>query len=399
MMFDVVVVGGGIVGLATALRLLEQRPGTRLLLVEKEKAVAQHQTGNNSGVIHSGLYYKPGSLKARRCIEGYRQLLAFCRAEGVPYELCGKVVVATADSELAALEELYRRGCANGLSGLRWLTPEEIREREPFCAGVRGLFVPQTGIVSYAAIAQRLAARIVAAGGEIALSERVERIQHHGSTVHLETSSTTRTSRCLVTCAGLYSDRLARQTDPSLSLRIIPIRGEYYILTPEARQFVRNLIYPVPDPAFPFLGVHFTRMIDGGVECGPNAVLAFAREGYGKSDLNLRDTFETVAWPGFRKVAKRYWRTGLTEFHRSFRKSAFVKTLRRLIPEMRSKHLVAGGSGVRAQACSRDGLLLDDFHIVESGSVVHVCNAPSPAATASLAIGAAIARTVAEKLD
>lgn len=398
MTYDVVIVGGGIVGLATALRMLEQRPGTRLVLVEKEAELARHQTGNNSGVIHSGLYYKPGSLKAQNCREGYQQLLDFCRAEGIAHDICGKVVVAIFERELGPLDELYRRGVANGLSGLRWLAPEEIREIEPHCAGIKGLFVPQTGIVDYTAVSQKYAEKIRAAGGEIALGERVEEIRRSSGQVEVVTAGTTRVAKLLVACAGLHSDRLARHTQPDLPLRITPFRGEYYVLQPEARGLVRNLIYPVPDPAFPFLGVHFTRMIDGEVECGPNAVLAFAREGYRKTDFSLRDTWETFTWPGFRVVARKYWRTGFGEFHRSFSKAAFVKALQRLVPDIRAEHLVPGGAGIRAQACGRDGRLLDDFHIIEDGNIVHVCNAPSPAATASLAIGATIARTALARI-
>jgi (S)-2-hydroxyglutarate dehydrogenase len=399
MTYDVTIVGGGIVGLATALRILQRRPGTRLILIEKEARVAQHQTGNNSGVIHSGLYYKPGSLKARNCREGYQQLLDFCRDEGIPYEICGKVVVATREDEFGPLEELHRRGEANGLTGLRWLTPEQIKEHEPHCAGIRGLFVPQTGIVDYAVVSEKYADRIHAAGGEIALGERVEAIRRAGNEVEVVTPKATRTTRLLVACAGLHSDRLARETQPDLPLRITPFRGEYYVLKPEARHYVRNLIYPVPDPAFPFLGVHFTRMIGGEVECGPNAVLAFKREGYKKTDFSLRDTWETLAWPGFRVVMWKYWRMGMGEFHRSFSKAAFVRALQRLIPEIQAEHLEPGGAGIRAQACARDGKLVDDFHILEDGNIVHVCNAPSPAATASLAIGAAITDTVIGRLS
>jgi L-2-hydroxyglutarate oxidase len=396
---DVVIIGGGIVGLATALRLLEQRPDARVVIVEKENALAQHQTGNNSGVIHSGLYYKPGSLKAQNCREGYQQMLDFCRAEGIAHDICGKVVVATLEKELAPLDELHRRGVANGLTGLRWLSTAEIKEIEPHCAGIKGLFVPQTGIVDYTAVSERYGEKIRAAGGEIFLGERVEEIRRSGTTIEVVTGKTTHTCRLLVACAGLHSDRLARQTQPDLPLRITPFRGEYYILKPEARRFVRNLIYPVPDPAFPFLGVHFTRMISGDVECGPNAVFAFAREAYKKTQFSFRDTWETLAWPGFRVVARKYWRTGLGEFHRSFSKGAFVKALQRLIPEIRAEHLEPGGAGIRAQACARDGKLLDDFHILEDGNVIHVCNAPSPAATASLAIGATIACTALGKLS
>lgn len=395
---DVVIIGGGIVGLATAWRLLEAQPRLRLVLVEKETRLAAHQTGNNSGVIHSGLYYRPGSLKATNCREGYAQLLEFCRAEGIPHDICGKVVVATAPEELPRLEELHRRGVANGLEGIRVLSPEQIREIEPHCAGIQGLWVPQTGIVDYSAVSNRYAARIRERGGEIVLGERVEALKVREDAVEVVTPGKTRVARMVVSCGGLHSDRLALQTHPDLPLRITPFRGEYYVLRPEARRLVRHLIYPVPDPAFPFLGVHFTRMIDGGVECGPNAVFAFAREAYRKSDFSLRDTFETLMWPGFRKVAMRYWSVGMGEFRRSFSKRAFVQALQRLLPEIRGEDLEPGGAGIRAQACSRDGRLLDDFEFHEDRRVIHVCNAPSPAATASLAIGTAIANRVFARL-
>jgi L-2-hydroxyglutarate oxidase len=398
MTYDVVIVGGGIVGLASALRILEQRPATRLLLLEKEEELAQHQTGHNSGVIHSGLYYKPGSQKARQCREGYRELIEFCAEEGVSHEICGKIVVASTIAELDSLEELHRRGTANGLTGLRRLAKEEITEFEPHCVGVRGLFVPQTGIVDYVVVARRMGEKIRALGGEIAVGEFVEKICRRGTGVEIVTRSATRDAKVALTCAGLHSDRLARQSDPRLPLRIVPFRGEYFVLVPEARHLINNLIYPVPDPELPFLGVHFTRMLGGGIECGPNAVFAFAREGYRKSDFNVRDTFETLAWPGFRTVAKRYWRSGLEEFRRSLSKGAFTKALQRLVPAIREEHLMPGGAGVRAQACSREGLLLDDFHIVDAGTVLHLCNAPSPAATASLAIGRGLARTIVGRL-
>lgn len=398
MKHDVVIVGGGIVGLATAIRLLEARPFTRLLLIEKESALGQHQTGKNSGVIHSGLYYKPGSLKARLCREGYQNMVAFCRSEGITHEICGKIVVATREDELQPLEELYARGVANGLNGMRWLVGEQIRELEPHCAGIKALHVPQTGIVDFAAVAARFGEKIIAAGGEIELGEAVRFIRRDNSHVEIETSKTTRRCTVLVACAGLHSDRLARQTDPDLPLRIVPFRGDYYFIRPEKRYLVRNLIYPVPDPDFPFLGVHLTRTVHGEVECGPNAVLSFAREGYRRSSFNLRDAFDTFAWPGFRLVARQYWRRGFDEFYRSYSKVAFLKTLQRLVPDLREEDLLPGGSGVRAQACAVDGKLLDDFEILDRGNVLHVCNAPSPAATASLAIGATISRLVATKL-
>ncbi len=391
---DVLVVGAGAVGLATALRIIESDRSLRVVVVEKESGVAAHQTGNNSGVIHSGLYYKPGSLKAKNCISGYYELIDFCESEDIPYDICGKVVVAASVDEVVQLENLHSRGVQNGLSGLKYLDPSEIRDIEPHCAGIRGLFVPQTGIVNYRVVAEAYRRKIVSTGGEVLFNSRVMRIVETTSVVRVETTAGGFEASTVVTCGGLYSDRLAGLTVKDLDLRILPFRGEYYTLAPNATHLVRNLIYPVPDPNFPFLGVHFTRMISGGIECGPNAVLAFAREGYKKLDINPRELWESVSWPGFRVVARKYWRTGLSEYHRSFVKSAFVKALQKLVPEIQSADLVKGGSGVRAQACDTKGNLLDDFNIQASGRVIHVCNAPSPAATASLAIG----RTIAERV-
>ncbi|OGT12471.1 MAG: hydroxyglutarate oxidase [Gallionellales bacterium RIFCSPHIGHO2_02_FULL_57_16] len=391
---NVILIGGGILGLAAALRILERRPDIRLMLIEKESSLAQHQTGHNSGVIHSGLYYRPGSLKAANCRTGYEQMLAFCRQEAIPHEICGKIVVATTNAELPMLDELHNRGVANGLKGIRFLQPGEIREIEPHCSGIRGLFVPQTGIVNFAAVARKYAEKLEGMGAEIILDERVMNIRCRNNQVELIGESHTYTAQVAVNCAGLQSDRLARMTEPELPLRILPFRGEYYKLKQSAPHLVNHLIYPVPDLAFPFLGVHFTRMIGGGVECGPNAVLAFGREAYRKTCFNLHDTWETLTWPGFRKVAGKYWRTGLGEFHRSISKKAFVGALQRLVPEIQAEHLEPGGAGIRAQACDHDGRLLDDFDIRIHGNIIHVCNAPSPAATASLAIG----QTLAEKV-
>ncbi|MBI1175219.1 MAG: L-2-hydroxyglutarate oxidase [Sideroxydans sp.] len=391
---EFIIVGGGIVGLATALRILEARPGARLVLIEKESDLAQHQTGHNSGVIHSGLYYKPGSLKAVNCRKGYEQLLTFCRQESIPHEICGKIVVATRDAELPNLEELYRRGVANGLEGLRFLRPEEIHEIEPNCRGVRGLYVPQTGIVDYGTVARKYAEKLIIQGAEIILGQCVQSIHQGDKHVEVIGESGTYTAKAAVVCAGLQSDYLARSTEPDLPLRILPFRGEYYKLKKSAPHLVNHLIYPVPDPAFPFLGVHFTRMIGGGVECGPNAVFAFGREAYRKTDFNLRDTWEALTWPGFYKVTGKYWRTELGEFYRSISKTAFVSALQKLVPELLEEHLEPGGAGIRAQACARDGSLLDDFDIRIRGNVIQVCNAPSPAATASLSIG----QTLAEKV-
>ncbi len=396
---DVLIIGGGIVGLATSLRIMRTQPQTRLTLIEKEASVAQHQTGHNSGVIHSGLYYKPGSLKAINCRVGYQEMLDFCREQSIPHDICGKIVVTTTPAELPGLEELHRRGVANGLTGLRFMQHAEIREIEPHCSGLSGLFVPQTGIVDYGVVARKYADLLTEMGADIVLGERVVDIKQQGKQVEVICDSRTWTGQAAVVCAGLQSDRLARKSELNLPLRILPFRGEYYQFTASAPKLVNHLIYPVPDPAFPFLGVHFTRLIGGGVECGPNAVLALGREAYKKTDFNLRDLWETLAWPGFKTVATKYWRTGLGEYHRSLSKQAFVKALQKLIPEIRAEHLEPGGAGIRAQACDRRGNLLDDFDIRYDGNIIHVCNAPSPAATASLAIGQTISDKVLALLN
>ena len=396
---DVVIVGGGIVGLATAYSLLTTNPALKLVVLEKESSLGAHQTGHNSGVIHSGLYYKPGSLKAKNCIEGYAKLLQFCREHEIAHEICGKIVVALSEQERSQLEMLRQRGEQNGLTGIRRLNKTEIVEIEPHCTGIDGLFVPQTGIVDYTAVVMRLAERIQNFGGEILTSSEVVEIKESSNTVLVCTKQKRFTTRALITCGGLQSDRLAMQTQPDLDLRIIPFRGEYFELKESAKHLVNSLIYPVPDPNFPFLGVHFTRRIDGTIECGPNAVLAFAREGYRKTDISIREFSQTLAWPGFRKIAFKYWRTGLGEYHRSFSKNAFVAALQKLVPEITANDLQPTGAGVRAQACSRAGSLLDDFEIRQIGRVVHVCNAPSPAATASLAIGDAIASRVSSIVE
>lgn len=392
-MTDVVIIGGGIVGLATALQLKQQRPALKVILIEKEPAVARHQTGHNSGVIHSGLYYKPGSLKATNCIRGYQMLIDFCNAEGIPYDLCGKIVVATKQEEVPQLNILYDRGQLNGLTGLKKLSVAEMREIEPHVNGVQGMFVPQTGIIDYKQVSEKYAEKFQALGGEIRLAERVEQVTPGTSLSIVVTNKSRYETKLVVNCAGLYSDKIAQLTQP-VDVRIVPFRGEYFKLRPEKEYLVKNLIYPVPDPNFPFLGVHFTRMVHGGVEAGPNAVLAFQREGYAKSDINLKELFETLTWPGFQKVAAKYWETGLGEMYRSFSKSAFTKALQGLIPEIQESDLEAGGAGVRAQACDRTGGLLDDFAILETDKAINVVNAPSPAATSSLSIG----KTVSEKV-
>jgi L-2-hydroxyglutarate oxidase len=396
-MLDVVIIGGGIVGLSTAYHLLQARPDLKLTLLEKENQVAAHQTGHNSGVIHSGLYYTPGSLKAINCIRGYKMLIEFCDEEGIDYDLCGKIVVATQKEQLPLLQKLFDRGLQNGLSQNRMISREEMREIEPHVEGLAGIHVPYTGIINYRKVSQTLAGKIEALGGKLALNQKVVQIRRNiqgTSEVVTETGQVFQT-RLIVNCAGLYSDKIAQltQSDP-IKVRIIPFRGEYYQLKPEREFLVKNLIYPVPDPNFPFLGVHYTRMIEGGVEAGPNAVFAFKREGYKFSDVNFSETVESLSWPGFRQVIQKYWRTGLGEMYRSLSKNAFAKALQELIPEIAADDLIPGGAGVRAQACSSDGGLLDDFSIVENEIAVNVCNAPSPAATSSLSIG----KTISEKV-
>ena len=388
MNYDVIVIGGGIVGLATALKIKEKRPSVRLLLIEKEEAVAKHQTGHNSGVIHSGLYYKPGSLKAINCIEGYQMLIDFAEKEGIKYDLCGKVVVATRPEHIPILDGLYERGQQNGLMGFKMLNKDEIKEHEPHVAGLKGFFVPQTGIIDYTDVCVKYAQKVQALAGELRFNEKVTSIKSYVRHSTVVTDKGSYDTTLVVNCAGLYSDKIAQMTDPKANdLRIMPFRGEYFELKKERQHLVKNLIYPVPDPNFPFLGVHFTRMIHGGVEAGPNAVLAFRREGYKKMDINFKELFETLAWPGFQKVALKYWQTGLGEMYRSFSKAAFTKALQELIPEITADDLVPGAAGVRAQACDRSGGLLDDFAIYENAAAINICNAPSPAATSSLAIG------------
>lgn len=399
MQHDVIIVGGGIVGLATALKLLHTNPTLKVLVIEKEKEVAKHQTGNNSGVIHSGLYYKPGTLKAKNCIHGYKLLIDFCQQHGVPFDLCGKIVVATDEKELPLLKNLYDRGEQNGLKGFKMLKAEELKEFEPHVKGLGGFFVPQTGIVDYKIVAEKYAEQIRKCGGQIILGEKVINIVPEAKNVSVETDQSTYRAGILINCAGLYSDKVARLSSNNINVKIIPFRGEYFKLKKDKEYLVKNLIYPVPDPNFPFLGVHFTRMMKGGVEAGPNAVLAFSREGYRKSDINLKELAETLAWPGFQKVAGKYWKTGLGEMYRSFSKGAFTKALQKLIPEIRKSDLVEGGAGVRAQACDKTGGLVDDFLIFEEKQVINVCNAPSPAATSSLSIGESIATIALKKLQ
>jgi L-2-hydroxyglutarate oxidase len=394
-MFDFVIIGGGIVGISTAYHLVSSAPGAKVLVLEKEPSLGLHQTGRNSGVIHSGIYYRPGSLKARFAVEGSRAMYAFCRRHDIPHERCGKVIVAVREEERPQLEALYRRGIQNGLR-LKKLTPEELREREPHVRGLEALYVPDTGIVDFRRVLRVLAAMAEEKGVEIRTSAGVEEIEEHREWTEVHTSGETVRTRFLINCAGLFSDRIARRARVSLDLKIVPFRGEYYELRPEKRHLVKNLIYPVPNPSFPFLGVHFTRMIDGTVHVGPNAVLALKREGYRKRDICLRDALEVFAYPAFWKIAFRHMPEGIGELVRSFSKGAMVRLVRRYLPEINGGDLIPAPAGVRAQALSRDGRLLDDFVILRSKRGVHVCNAPSPAATASLRIGSYIAERVLE---
>ena len=391
---DVAVIGCGILGLATAMALAQRHDGLRVLALEQESEIARHQSGNNSGVIHSGLYYRPGSAKARLAVAGAERMYAFCDEHGVGAERCGKVVVATRDDELERMRELARRGDANGVEGIREIGPDELAAIEPHAAGIRALHVPSTGIADYPAVCRQYRELLEAAGGSVRLSSRVNGVRVEDDGVQLATASGTVRARWAVNCAGLQSDRIAQRSGAAEAvrdIRIVPFRGEYYDLRPDARHLVRHLIYPVPDPAFPFLGVHFTRRLDGSIEAGPNAVLALRREGYRWRDLSGRDALDALTWPGFLRLAQSHWRTGAGEVWRSLSKRAFVGALQRLLPTLELSQLERGGAGVRAQALRRDGSLLDDFEIAASGRLIHVLNAPSPGATASLLIGEEIA--------
>ncbi len=393
---DLVIVGGGVVGLATAYRFLQRYPGKTLTIVEKEQQLARHQTGSNSGVLHSGIYYRPGSLKATNCREGKRAMEEFCASEGIDYDICGKVIVAVVEDELPTLERIYERGQANGVR-CELIGKERLHELEPHAAGVRAIHVPEAGIVDFVQVCHRLAEKVRQAEGHIVLGARVVGLATAENRAVVQTTSGDYSAQQVVNCAGLHSDRVARMSGADLSAKIVPFRGEYYELRPEAQHLVNNLIYPVPDPSFPFLGVHFTRMIGTGVECGPNAVLAFSREGYRKLQVNLRDLAESLTYPGFLKLALRYWRMGVGEMYRSVSKRAFVRALQRLVPEIRGEHLHTAPAGVRAQAVARDGTMVDDFLVQETPRVVNVCNAPSPAATASLNIGSLIVDKLASR--
>src|SRR5581483_4332048 len=397
--FDFVVIGGGIVGLSTAMELAGRFPDQKLLLVEKENGLAQHQTGHNSGVIHSGIYYKPGSVKARTCVQGAAAMVEFCRKHDVPFQICGKVIVATKAEESAKLEELFNRGKQNGVAGIRLLKREELHEFEPHCSGLRALHVPTAAITDYRIVAEKYAALIIHQGGQIRTNCEVLAFHRNASENVVETTQGTFLSRYVVNCAGLHSDRISLLAGEKSDLHIVPFRGEYYDVVPERQNLIRSLIYPVPDPQFPFLGVHFTTRVQGAVEAGPNAVLALKREGYRKTDFSIRDAVEEARFPGIGHMARKYWKTGFGELYRSFNKAAFVRALQELVPEIRSEDLQPGGSGIRAQAVRSDGSFVDDFVFTCSKNMLHVRNVPSPAATASIPIGKAIVQMAQEQFE
>jgi L-2-hydroxyglutarate oxidase LhgO len=385
--FDLVIIGGGVVGLSTALHMLYTFPKLRLLLVEKEDRVARHQSGHNSGVIHSGIYYKPGSLKARLCVTGRDAMVAFCAAHNIPYEICGKLIVAVTEDEVPRMQALYERGNANGITGLKMLSRTEAREIEPNVGGIAWLKVPTTGITDYVTVCQKYAELIAERGGTLKIGTEVKGIVRRSGETLIETTQGTFGTRSVINCGGLQSDRISLMSGRKAEVQIIPFRGEYYDLAPKSEHLIKHLIYPVPDLRFPFLGVHFTRRVRGGIDAGPNAVLAFKREGYKRGDFSFRDSAETFSYSGFWKMAFKYWQSGLGEFYRSSNKAAFVRALQRLLPILEDSDLIPDGSGVRAQAVRPDGSLVDDFQFVASENMLHVWNVPSPAATASLAIG------------
>ena len=413
MKYDFAIIGAGIVGLATAYKIVKAQPHLKICVIEKEHDLALHQTGTNSGVIHSGIYYKPGSLKAINCKKGYDELLIFARENDIPYDICGKVIVATDKQELPSLNNIFKRGEANGMQGLKMIGAEEVKEIEPYVRCEKAIWVPQTGIIDFPAMARRYAEIIQDQGNTLLFNHKVTNIVEKNGSITIHTASyvnhsnmgrsqsaistsqyffETIEAKVVINCAGLYADKIAKLTQPDINVQVLPFRGEYFELKKEKQYLVNNLIYPVPNPDFPFLGVHFTRMIHGGIEAGPNAVFAFKREGYKRTDVDIEELWETVRFSGFRKIAAKYWREGLEELHRSYSKRAFVKTLQNLIPDIQNDDLTEGGAGVRAQACDAQGNLIDDFMILETHNVINVWNAPSPAATASLSIGEAVAQ-------
>ena len=395
--YDVAIIGGGIIGLSTAMQLVRRYPsGSRIAVVEKETELAVHQTGHNSGVIHSGIYYRPGSRKSQFCVAGVQKLVQFCDENGIQYQRCGKVIVATDDSEVGRLQDLYERGTANGVDGLEIIGPERLKEIEPHVQGVKALWAPRTGIVDYVKVAAAYAIHFQEDGGDVHTGAPVQSISGADGSFTVHTGRGDLRAKHIINCAGLYADRVAEMMGEQTDVRIIPFRGEYYTLRRESQHLVNGLIYPVPDPRFPFLGVHYTRNIHGQVEAGPNAVLALAREGYRKKDVDLGESLGTVTFPGFWKMTAKHWKTGIGEMHRSYSKAVFVHDLQKLVPGIHAGDLAPGGSGVRAQAVSKTGAILDDFHILRGRSAVHVLNAPSPGATSSMAIGEHIADLATE---
>ena len=383
---DIAIIGGGIIGLATAMRLTQEHPDRKVAVIEKEAEVARHQTGHNSGVIHAGIYYAPGSQKANFCSTGGRLLREFCDARGIEYEMCGKLIVAINESEVPGLEELHRRGTANGAEGLEIIGPEELREHEPHVAGVKAIWSPNTGIIDFTKVSEAYSTEMRESGGDLITGAEVRSISRANGTIHLETTAGDFSANSVINCAGLHADSVARMMGVDIGVRIIPFRGEYFSIRPERSSLVRGLVYPVPNPAFPFLGVHFTKRINGTVEAGPNAVLALKREGYAKTSFAPADAFGTLTYPGFWRMSMKHWKTGLSEQYRSMVKSVFVKSLQTLVPEITKDDLHAPGAGVRAQAVDRSGALLQDFSIAETEGAIHVLNAPSPGATSSLSI-------------
>lgn len=397
--YDVIIAGAGIVGLAAAYQLLEKNSKIKLLILEKESQEATHQTGNNSGVIHSGIYYKPGSYKAKNCIEGYNQLIKFCNENEIKYEICGKIILASQQNELETLDNIYNRGIANGLHKIKYLSKDEIKEYEPFAEGLKAIHVPYTGIIDFKQAAKKLKEKILLKGAAINFSEKVKKIISENREIKSETNKNSYSCKVFVNCCGLQSDEAAELTEDKLDIRIIPFRGEYYKIKPERRYLVKNLIYPVPNPQFPFLGVHFTRMITGEIEAGPNAVLSFKKEGYKKLSFSLTDTMRILSWKGFYKLAGKYFKTGAEELYRSLSKKSFTKSLQKLVPSISEDDLIQGGAGVRAQAIKINGEICDDFEIRENNNVINVLNAPSPAATSSLSIGEYISEKIINKLN
>ena len=397
--YDVVVIGAGIVGLATAMEMLKRRPDLKLAVVDKEDDVSKHQTGHNSGVIHSGIYYAPGSLKATLCVQGVKQLVQFCDEHDIPYDLCGKVIVATKEKELPGLQKLYERGVANGVPGVEIIGPERLKELEPHVTGIKAIYSPKTGITDYVKVAKAYADEVRGMGGDILLGREVTDVDRRGDTVTVRTTKGDVQGSYLISCAGLFADRVARMTGGARAPQIVPFRGDYYELAPEKSYLINNLIYPVPDPEFPFLGVHFTRHINGDRSLGPNAVLAFAREGYKKFDIKPKELGEALSYGGFQKMAAMYWKMGLGEYWRDFNKQAFVKSLQVYVPEIQPEDCHPGPAGVRAQAIQANGKMVDDFIFATGNGMLHVRNAPSPAATASIAISGEIVNKAEEVFD